>query len=98
MLNSGQCIAPLDPSTIEGISEAFSLNEIRKKSIHTKFCSILCDTVSDKDLLLNCGGIIIPMDMMTLYLTFAPTSDDPIRPSLPKELRLALTSHKKLFY
>ena len=95
---SRQFIAPLDPSTIEDIAEAFSFGEIRKKSIQTRFCSALCDTVSDKDLLLKCGGIIIPMARMTLYLTFAPTADVSIINSLPKELRLALTSHKKIFY
>jgi hypothetical protein len=38
------------------------------------------------------------MVRMTLFLTFAPTADDSIRTSLPKEIRLALTSHKNLFY
>ena len=90
--------APLDPSVIEDIADAFSLSEIRKRSLHTRFCSALCDTVSDKDLLLNCGGIILPMVRMTLFLTFAPTADDSTRISLPKEIRLALTSHKNLFY
>ena len=58
----------------------------------------LCDTVSDKDLLLNGGGIILPMAKTTRFLTFAPTADDSIRTSLPKEMRLALTSHKTIFY
>ena len=89
--------APLDPSTIEDIADAFSFNEIRKRSLHTRFCSAPCDTVSDKDLLLNCGGIILPMAKMTPFLTFAPTADESIRTSLPKEIRLALTSHKTLF-
>jgi len=35
---------------------------------------------------------------MTLFLTFPPTEDDTIRTSLPKEIRLALRSHKALFY
>ncbi len=38
------------------------------------------------------------MARITLYLTFAPTADDIIRTSLPKEIRLALESHKNLFY
>jgi hypothetical protein len=38
------------------------------------------------------------MAKMTLFLAFAPTADDSIRTSLPKEIRLALTSHKTLFY
>ncbi len=56
--------APLDPSTIEDIADAFSFSEIRKRSLKTRFCSVLCDTISDKDLLLNCGGIILPMAKM----------------------------------
>jgi hypothetical protein len=35
---------------------------------------------------------------MTLFLTFSPTADGTIRTSLPKEIRLALCSHKALFY
>ena len=35
---------------------------------------------------------------MTLFLTFSPTADDTIRTSLPKEIQLALRSHKALFY
>jgi hypothetical protein len=35
---------------------------------------------------------------MTLFLTFSPTADDTIRTSLPKEIRLAIRSHKALFY
>jgi hypothetical protein len=90
--------APLDPSTIEDIADAFSFSEIRKRYLQTKLCLVLCDTVSDKDLLLNCGGIILSMARMTLFLTFAQTADDSIRTSLPKEIRLALTNHKILFY
>ena len=87
----------LDPSTIEDLANAFSFCEIRKMSLQTRFCTILCDCVSDKDLLSNCGGIVLPMARMTLYLTFAPTTDDTVRTSLPKDIRLALTSHKNLF-
>jgi hypothetical protein len=35
---------------------------------------------------------------MSLYVTFSPTADDTVRTSLPKEIRLALRSHKALFY
>ena len=38
------------------------------------------------------------MGHMLLYVTFSPTADDTIRTSLPKEIRLALRSHKSLFY
>jgi len=90
--------APLDPSAIEDIADVLSFNDIRKRSLQTRFCSALCGTVSDKELFLNCGGIFLPMAKMTLFLTFAPTADDSIRTSLPKKIRLALTSHQNLFY
>jgi len=48
--------------------------------------------------LLNSGGLILPMVGLTLFLTFSPTSDDIIRTSLPKEIRLFLRKHKALFY
>ena len=58
----------------------------------------MCDTVSEKDTLLNCGGIILPMGQMSLFLTFAPAADDTISTSLSKEIRLDLRSRKALFY
>ena len=64
----------------------------------TKFCSVLCDTVGDKNALLNFGGIILPFKGMPLFLTFSVTADDTIRTSLPKKIRLALCSHKAIFY
>ena len=39
----------LDPSTIEDLAKSFSFIEIRKRTMQTKLCSVLCDTVSDKD-------------------------------------------------
>jgi hypothetical protein len=62
--------------------------EIRKRSIQTRFYRTLE----------NCGVIIIPMGQMTLYVTFSPTADDTVRTFLPKDTRLALRSHKALFY
>ena len=38
------------------------------------------------------------MGGMPLFLTFSLTTDDTIRTSLPKEIRLALRIHKALFY
>jgi hypothetical protein len=38
------------------------------------------------------------MGHMTLFLTLAPKADDTICTSLPKEIRLALRSHKTLFH
>ena len=58
----------------------------------------MCKTGNDRDTLKNCGGIILPMEHMSLYVTFSPTADDTVRTSLPKEIRLALRSHKALFY
>ena len=88
----------LDPSTIEDLADAFSFCEIRKRSLQTRFCTILCDCVNDKDLMSNNGGIVLPMARMTLYLTFDPTANEIFRTSLPKEIRLALKNHKNLFY
>ncbi len=38
------------------------------------------------------------MGQMTMYFTFAPTADDTVRTSLPKDIRLALRSQKALFF
>jgi hypothetical protein len=86
------------PDNIEDLVESFSFNEVRKRSLQTRFYSVLCDTFSDKDTMLNCGGLILPMGQMTLFLTFAPAVDDTLRTSIPKETRLALRNHKALFY
>jgi hypothetical protein len=90
--------ATVDPATIEDLAESFSIYEIRKRIMQTRFCSILSDTFSDMDTLINCGGIILPMGKMYLFFAFAPTADDTIRTSLPKEIRLALRSYKVFFY
>jgi hypothetical protein len=88
----------VDPTLLEGLVENFSFAEIRKRSIHTRFCAVICETGSDRDTLEICGGIILPMGQMSLYVTFSPTADDTVRTSLPKEIRLALRSHKALFF
>ena len=87
-----------DLSTIEKLAESFSFSEIQKKALQTRLCSVLCETVNDKDALLSFGRLISPLGGMTLYLTLFPTPDDTIRTSLPKEIRLALRSQKTLFY
>jgi hypothetical protein len=46
----------------------------------------------------NSGGLIFSIRGMTLFLTFSPTTDNTIRASLPKEIRLALRMYKALFY
>ena len=88
----------LDPSSIEDLAEMFSFSEIRKRTLHTRFSFVLCDTVGDKDTFLNYGGIILPLGNMILFLNFAPIADDTIRTSLSKEIRIALSNHKDLFY
>jgi hypothetical protein len=98
-LHQSGCEDPaIDPSVLESLAESFSFAEIRKRTIQTRFCAVICDTGSDRDTLENCGGIILPMGQMSLYVTFSPTADDTVRTSLPKEIRLALRSHKSLFF
>ncbi len=87
-----------DSSTIEELTNSFLFGEIQKRTMQTKFSSVICETANDKDALLSLGGLILPLGGMTLFLTFPPTEDDTIRTSLPKEIRLALRSHKALFY
>jgi hypothetical protein len=85
-------------STFEELAESFSISEIHKRTLQTRLCFVLCETVSDKDALLSSGGLILPFRGLTLFLTFSPIADDTIRTSPPKENRLALRSHKALFY
>ena len=87
-----------DSSTIEELSESFSFSEIQKRTVQTRLCSVLCETISDKDVLLSFGGLILPFGGMTIFLTFSPAADDTIRTSFSKDIRLALRSHKALFY
>jgi hypothetical protein len=42
--------------------------------------------------------MILPIGGMNLFLTFSPVTEDTIRTSLPKEIRLALRSPKAIFY
>ena len=95
---SGAANPNTDPSTIEDLADIFLFSEIHKRTLQTKFCSVFYETVSDKDTLLSSGGLILPFEGMTLFLNFSPTKDDAIRTSLPEEIRLALRSHKALFY
>ena len=88
----------MDPTILEGLAESFSFAEIRKRTVQTRFCAVIYETGIDRDTLENFKGIILPMGQMSLYVTFSPTADDTVRTSLPKEIRLALCSHKALFY
>ena len=87
-----------DPSTIEELAESFSFGEIQKRTLQNRLCSVLCETVSDTDALFSSRGLILPFGVMTLFLTFSPTADDTILTSLPKEIKLAMRSHKAMFY
>ncbi len=40
----------------------------------------------------------MPFGPIYLFVTFAPSMDDTLRTYLPKEVRIALRSHKALFY
>ncbi len=88
----------LDPATFEDLVESFSFTETKKKSLAAKLCTVLCDTASDKTTLLEVGGVILPLNHHTIFMTFAPTVDDTARTALPRELRLALIHHKKHFF
>ena len=81
----------VDLETLADLADIFSFSEVRKRTLQSRLCSAMCDTASDHDIFLNCGGIII-------YVTFNPNMDDTLRTSLPREVRIALRSHKTLFY
>ncbi len=57
---------------LEALVDSFSFNEIRKRSLQSRFYSVLCETTSDQDAFLNCGGIVVPFGHMSLFVTFAP--------------------------
>jgi len=86
----------VDLDTLKDIDESFSFSEALTRILASHFSSVLCETGSDKDTMSNCEGIVLPMGQMSLYVTFAPTMDDTIRTSLPKEIRIALRSHKTI--
>jgi hypothetical protein len=98
LAQSEEDLGDLDPGVLEDLVESFSFSEVKKRSLSARHCTVLCDTVSDKTTLLETGGVILPMELHTIFITFAPTADDATRTSLPKELRLALLSHKNLFF
>ena len=88
----------MDIGALSDFAGSFSFGEVRKRTLQSRFCSGLCDTTSDHDTLLNCGGLALPAGHMLLYVYFAPSRDDILRTSLPREVRIALRSHKALFY
>ncbi len=46
-LLSGEAKIPLDHSTLEDLIESFSFSEIRKRTMSTRLCTVLCDTKND---------------------------------------------------
>ena len=55
----------LDPTTLEDLTKRFSFNEIKKKSLTAKLCTVLSNTVIDKATLLELGGVILPLERHT---------------------------------
>jgi len=89
----------MDIEALSDLADSFSFSEIRKRTLQYRFCEVLCDTTNDQDTILNCGGIVLHIGHMSIYVvTFAPSMDGILRTSLPKEVRIALRSHKALFY
>jgi hypothetical protein len=88
----------LDMENLATLVDSFSFNEIKKRSLQSCFCSVMCETTGYQDTLLNCGGIVVPFGHISLFVTFASSMDDTLRTSLPKEVRIVLRSHKALFY
>ena len=72
-LHQSECEDPaMDSTILEGLAESFFFAEIRKRTAQTRSCAVICETGSDRDTLENCGGIILPMGQMSLYVTFFP--------------------------
>jgi len=73
----------------------FSFSEIRKRTLQPRLCySVLCDTTSDQDTLLNWGGLVLPIGHMSLYVFFAPSMDDTLRTSFPRRFVSRSTATK----
>jgi len=87
-----------DPGTLEEHAERFSFYEKKNRGPHALFCSLLRETVSDKDVLLSAGSIVLPLATADIIATFFSSLDDTTRTSLPKEIRIAMTSHKAHFF
>ncbi len=83
---------------LSDLAKSFCFSEVRKRTIQSRFCSVMFYTTSNQDTILNCGGVVVPWGALTLYVTFAPTVDDTLRTFLPKEIRIVFRSHKATFY
>jgi len=81
------------------MADSFSFSEIHKRPCKQNSDRYFVrPSVIKTHYILSYGGLILLFGGMTLFLTFFPTMNDTIRTSLPKEIRLALRSHKALFY
>ena len=87
-----------DLTVLEDLVESFSSSQVKKRNLVAKFCTVLCDTVSDKATLLELGGLMLPLEHHSIIVTFAPTTDDTTRTALPQEICLALKNHKTHFF
>jgi hypothetical protein len=58
----------IDLSLLEDLVESFSFYAITKRSTTSKYCSVLCESNSDRAVLLECGGIILRMPHHTIYV------------------------------
>jgi hypothetical protein len=53
----------VDKQTLSELAESFSFSDIRKRTLQSRFYSVLCDTIGDHDTMLNCGGSSWPSDI-----------------------------------
>ena len=88
----------MDIEVLSDLVDSFSFSEIQKRTLQYRFYSVLYDTTNDQDTLLKCGSLVLSIGPVSLYVTFAPSMDDTLRASLSKKVRIALRSHKALFY
>jgi len=86
---------PLDPTVLGDPIESFSFSKISKRSLAAHLCTAHCDMNNTMLNLLHIGGIILPLERQTIYITFVPTADDMARTSLPKESCMALKTIQK---
>jgi hypothetical protein len=83
---------------LEELIESFSFGEVKKRSQVAKYRTVLCESITGKTTLLETGGVILPLERHTIYVSFAPMTDDTARTAMPKALRLALIHHKNYFF
>ena len=81
--------SPINPDIVANLDESFSFYEIKKRCLHACVCSVLCETVSDKDGLLTVGGIVLQLSTIDIIVNFSHNADETTRVSLPREIRVA---------